>query len=107
MTELPWKNSCCRKRGCPEVATDDDYIYIRDDYGGQVKLTPDELDGILYTLAKEEMEAASCCSDRCVHTFTDENGIGDYEKKLVTLSWEAAEQDEQKAISRMMGEETE
>lgn len=83
MSELTWKNTCCRKGGCPEVAIDNEHIYIKDDHGGQIKLTLDELDNILYVLAKNEMEkeAESCCGDRCAcsHTFTDEYGVGDDE----------------------------
>jgi hypothetical protein len=80
VTELTWKSACCRKQGCPEVAVDAEHIYIKDDHGGQIMLTPDELDSIIYTLAKQEMESVSCCGGYCVHDFTDEYGVGDDEK---------------------------
>lgn len=86
MPELIWKSTCCRKGGCPEVAVDEEgFIYIKDDHDGQVKLTSDELDNILYILAKNEMEETSCeaCSEGYyIHTFIDEYGIGDDEKMV-------------------------
>jgi hypothetical protein len=110
MSELTWKSICCRKGGCPEVAVDEKgLIYIKDDHGGQVKLTPDELDNILYILAKNEMEkeAAVCCGGHCVHTFTDENGLDDYTKRMVKALWENVERDEVEAIKRMTEEDDE
>lgn len=41
MAEPNWFN-CCKGRGnCPHAAVDE-YIHIKDDHGGKVKLTPEE-----------------------------------------------------------------
>ena len=41
-TREPLWKSCCRGRGCAEVAFDDEGILIRDHHGGLVRLTIDE-----------------------------------------------------------------
>lgn len=40
MIEKNW-TSCCRgrKSNCPQVKVEDGFVYIRDDRGGEVKLT--------------------------------------------------------------------
>lgn len=44
--QLTWRNSCCRKRGCPQVAFDGEFVYIRDDFGGMIKIKTTEFIGI-------------------------------------------------------------
>lgn len=63
MENLTWK-SCCRKRNCPEYAFDGEFIHIRDDFGGQIKLTPDQFSDIESELVYE-LDPGCCCSDSC------------------------------------------
>lgn len=34
--------TCCRGKGCPQIAVDSNFIYIKDDHGGQIKITASE-----------------------------------------------------------------
>jgi len=52
--------SCCRRRNCPEVRLDDEFLYIKDDYGNVAKIQrskledfSDLLDGVLLLINKE------------------------------------------------------
>lgn len=44
MTE-EW-TACCRGKGCPQVTIDSDFIYIKDDHGGQIKITASEFSSV-------------------------------------------------------------
>lgn len=44
--EKEWTTCCRGKDGCPEVAVDSEHIYIKDDHGGEIKVTASEFSAI-------------------------------------------------------------
>ena len=49
MTAKDW-TACCRGKGCPQVTIDSDFIYIKDDHGGQIKITTSEFSSVSKTI---------------------------------------------------------
>lgn len=44
--EETWQ-SCCRGRKCAHFKVEGEEVLIRDDFGGEVRLNPDELNGFV------------------------------------------------------------
>jgi len=52
--------SCCRGKNCPEVKLDDEFLYVKDDYGNTVKIQrskiadfSDLLNGVVQLISME------------------------------------------------------
>jgi len=49
---LHWE-SCCRGRmSCPQIAVSSDFIYIKDDYGNEVKIGKEYADSLIEKVAE-------------------------------------------------------
>ena len=49
---MNWQNCCRGRKSCPHIAVVGNVVHIRDDHGGEIKLTLDEFQSVQWKLTE-------------------------------------------------------